>query len=100
MDPKGKKVPTPVRELKREGGGGGHLVQFFDLRERGERGRSWYWVAPAQISPLGVDLDEDRKRVRLKASWSSKRRKTVKEAYIDACKQLNMDAGPVISEST
>ncbi|KAF9287143.1 nuA3 HAT complex component nto1 [Mortierella alpina] len=100
MDPKGKKVPTQVRELKREGGGGEHLVQFFDLRERGERGRSWYWVASTQISPLGVDLEEDRKRVRLKANWSSKRRKTVKDAYIDACKQLNMDPSSVLSEST
>ncbi|KAF9573921.1 nuA3 HAT complex component nto1 [Mortierella alpina] len=103
MDPKGKKVPTQVRELKREGGGGeggGHLVQFFDLRERGERGRSWYWVAPTQISLLGVDLEEDRRRVRPKPSWSSKRRKSVKEAYLDACQQLNMDASPVLSEST
>ncbi|CAO3564392.1 unnamed protein product [Mortierella alpina] len=100
MDPKGKNVPPQVRELRREGGGEGHLVQFFDLRERGERGRSWYWVTPAQISSLGVDLEEDRKRVRLKANWSSKRRKSVKEAYLDACKQLNMDASLVISEST
>ncbi|KAF9964693.1 nuA3 HAT complex component nto1 [Mortierella alpina] len=100
MDPKGKNVPTPVRELKREGGGEGHLVQFFDLRERGERGRSWYWVTPAQISSLGVDLEEDRKRVCLKANWSSKRRKSVKEAYLDACKQFNMDASLVISETT
>ncbi|KAG0301556.1 nuA3 HAT complex component nto1 [Dissophora globulifera] len=97
MDPKGPKVPAQALEMKRDGQGA-HLVQFFDLRERGERGRSWYWVSTAQISPLGVDLDEDYKRVHLKAGWNPKRRKTVKQAYMDACQVKKMDPTLVLDE--
>ncbi|KAI7823613.1 hypothetical protein BC939DRAFT_161255 [Gamsiella multidivaricata] len=99
MDPKGPQVPDQAREMKKEGHGV-HLVQFFDLRERGERGRSWYWVTTAQLSPLGVDLDEDRKRVHIKAGWNPKRRKTVKQAYIDACQLKGIDPSLVLTESS
>ncbi|KAG0209686.1 nuA3 HAT complex component nto1 [Mortierella sp. GBA30] len=99
MNPRGPRVPRQALDLEREGSEA-HLVQFFDLRERGERGRSWYWVAPSQTIPLGVDLDEDRKRVHLKASWNPKRRKSVKEAYIDACLVRGIDASAVIAESS
>ncbi|KAF9579682.1 hypothetical protein BGW38_003958 [Lunasporangiospora selenospora] len=127
MDPKGPQVPEQILEMQRElnithsngsgnnnsgGGGGGninnnishasggnmHLVQFFDLQERGERGRSWYWVSSAQVSPLGIDLEEDRKRVHLKASWNPKRRKSVRLAYLDACSLQGIDSALVLSE--
>ncbi|KAG0253050.1 nuA3 HAT complex component nto1 [Mortierella polycephala] len=99
MDPKGQQVPTQAREAKKDSNAV-HLVQFFDICERRDRGRSWYWVAPAQVSPLGVDFDEDRKRVHLKTSWNPKRRKTVKQAYIDACQLKGIDPIVVMAEST
>ncbi|KAG0229296.1 nuA3 HAT complex component nto1 [Mortierella sp. GBA43] len=98
MDPKGSYVPAQVLEMKRDGQGH-YLVQFFDLRERGDRGRSWYWMTTPQVSPLGVDLDEDRKRVHLKAGWNPKRRKSVKQAYIDACELKGIDPAVVLAET-
>ncbi|KAF9188196.1 nuA3 HAT complex component nto1 [Haplosporangium sp. Z 11] len=98
MDPKGQQVPAQAREAKKDSNAV-HLVQFFDICERGDRGRSWYWVASAQVSPLGVDFDEDRKRVHLKTSWNPKRRKTVKQAYIDACQLKGIDPSVVLAES-
>lgn len=98
MDPKGSQIPAQVLETKRDGQGVS-LVQFFDLRERGERGRSWYWMSTPQISPLGIDLDEDRKRVHLKAGWNPKRRKSVKQAYVDACKLKGIDPNVVLTET-
>ena len=99
MDLKGPNVPAQALEMKRDGQDV-HLVQFFDLRERGERGRSWCWVTMAQILPLGVDLDEDRKRVHLKAGWNPKRRKTVKQAYVDACQLKRIDPSLVLAENS
>ncbi|KAF9116274.1 nuA3 HAT complex component nto1 [Mortierella sp. AM989] len=99
MDPKSPHVPAQALEAKKDGHGV-HLVQFFDLRERGDRGRSWYWVATAQILPLGVDLDEDRKRAILKTGWNPRRRKSVKQAYFDACQLKGIDANIVLAEST
>lgn len=90
-------MPEQVLEMRREVGGL-HLVQFFDLIERGDRGRSWYWVMPSQISPLGVDLEEDRKRVHLKTGWTPKRRKSVKLAYVDACQSKRLDSTTVVAE--
>ncbi|KAF9174985.1 nuA3 HAT complex component nto1 [Mortierella sp. AD010] len=99
MDPKRPHVPAQALEAKKDGHGV-HLVQFFDLRERGDRGRSWYWVSTAQILPLGVDLDEDRKRAILKTGWNPRRRKSVKQAYIDACQLKGIDASIVLAESS
>ncbi|KAG0000917.1 nuA3 HAT complex component nto1 [Entomortierella chlamydospora] len=99
MDPKRPHVPAQALEAKKDGHGV-HLVQFFDLRERGDRGRSWYWVTTAQILPLGVDLDEDRKRAILKTGWNPRRRKSVKQAYIDACQLKGIDASIVLAESS
>jgi hypothetical protein len=90
MDPRGSQIPTQVLESKREGHV--HLVQYFDQRERGDRGRSWNWVMAHHISPLGIDLDEDRKRVR------TKRRKSVKQAYIDACGLKGIDPTLVLAD--
>ncbi|KAF9987855.1 hypothetical protein BGZ65_001577 [Modicella reniformis] len=97
MDPKGSQIPAQVLEMKRDGQEL-HLVQFFDLQERGDRGRSWYWLTTSQMSPLGVDLDEDRKRVHIKAGWNPKRRKSVKQAYVDACGLKGIDPDVVLIE--
>ncbi|KAF9435962.1 nuA3 HAT complex component nto1 [Entomortierella beljakovae] len=98
MDPKKPRVPSQALEAKKEGQGM-HLVQFFDLRDRGDRGRSWYWATQSQLLPLGADLDDDRRRISLKGSWNPRRRKSVKQAYVDACEQKGMDPSMVISES-
>ncbi|KAF9081380.1 hypothetical protein BGX23_000957 [Mortierella sp. AD031] len=95
MDPEGPKAPKQARGVQ-----DGHLVQFFDLQERGERGRSWYWVGSSQVASLGVDVNEDRKRVHLKAGWNPKRRKTVKQAYADACQLKGIDPTPVLTEAS
>ena len=84
--------------MKRDGGGGTHLVRFFDLNERGDRGRSWYWVLNSQMIPLGVDPEEDKKRVHLKRGWTPNRKKSVKLAYIDACKSKRLDTTAVMAE--
>ncbi|KAI1300732.1 hypothetical protein EDD11_005955 [Mortierella claussenii] len=97
MNPRGPHVPTQVLGMKRDGDGL-YLVQFFDLRERGERGRSWYWVTAAQVLPLGIDLDEDRKRAHLKSGWNPKRRKSVKQAYLDACQAKGLDTSIALAE--
>ncbi|KAF9205379.1 nuA3 HAT complex component nto1 [Haplosporangium sp. Z 27] len=99
MDPKRPHVPAQALEAKKDGHGV-HLVQFFDLRERGDRGRSWYWVTTSQILPLGIDLDEDRKRAILKTGWNPRRRKSVKQAYIDACQLKGIDANIVLAETS